>query len=366
MSMLETFVEVGKGLSILLQAGFGIFGLTHEFKNAGQLTRPGKIAIAGISLSAFFGMAIYIGEIYLKNLEEQKALRAIYEQQHKQTELLQRQTDTLNLTQRLMLPLEQVRLSLRVAVSSKNKVATEFCDEKFRQHPDDPIRVISFPMADAENSANSLHEVTSPMGHLLIGSREAVTTAVGTIGRFVDMPKLDYEALFHYADVDGKSKNRVVQVICYQRLDYPRAVIYLEYDALTLENNRGIFSILDLRGKYVGVRLADYILSEGVQIASFTVHFTSDPENLSLNLNVGGIVTDFRQGAKSPIGPSAPITRYASEKINNSTSFRLCGALGPVNAESMPILRYLSVTTGKPELSCEGQCTSRTNGGVMR
>lgn len=341
-----TIVQISKALSIVLQAGFGIFAMTHEFKRDGKLTKAGKIAIAGITLSAFFGFVLYVGEIYQRKSDEQKQLASIQEQQRKQTELLERQAQTLRTAQRLMFPIKGVRVSLGIAIPAQSQIVTEFCRGDIDNNPEKSPLII-FPLATTRNFRQQevLQEVTHPLGLLVIGSRAAVETVLASFPNTLEMPGIDYQASFQSARVGLGLRNRVTTVICYPNLTYPRAQVYLDYDELDVKFNRGLYSVLDLPGKHVGILLEDFNLNTEIKILHFDVHFSNDRNDESLDLKIGGPDTDPSQAPPGSSYSNGEIKRYSLvERRPGSSPLVYAGASGEVNGRTMPIVGY-------PELS---------------
>jgi hypothetical protein len=271
--MLTELVPIGKIISIVAQASFGIFALTHDWKKDGKLTRAGRAAVMGIAVSALFGVFMFWAEDKVKRDLQEIQLEEIARQQAVQTELLAKQAETLRTTQRSLFPIRKVRVSVALAFPPTSEAYLAECGEWSTV----PALFSDKPSILSARSAES--DAGRPVKYLTHASGSLIITPQGE-----PHPKL--HILLRGASLREGDANRIVDRLCVR--DKGIIVRFVYNETRVLENS-GIWSILDLQGKQVTVSLvarSPEVLNYG-HILSFEINFSEDKTDASTLLTAG-------------------------------------------------------------------------------
>src|ERR1051325_5097224 len=116
------FVSAWKVASIILTGAFGVLGLLKEFKNkdTGRITRAGVISLAGIFVSVTFGVMAQLSE-------ESAQQKARDDTAQKTLELTKNTAKTVRNLERVLFPLDQLKLNIWYDVPCDNARYKEFC-----------------------------------------------------------------------------------------------------------------------------------------------------------------------------------------------------------------------------------------------
>lgn len=271
-------VDIGKIAAVVAQAAFGVFALTHDWKKDGELTTAGRVAVLGICISALFGAGMIWSESQIKRSDEKAQLTRIENLQAIQNELLTKQADTLKTTQRALFPIKKIRASVLVFFPATSKAYEEECGSWAQTERVNPLtgKVSEQALkryADGWSKPGAIVNYINP-AHFIPG--RLLITAPGE-----KQPKLDVS--LPRAVADQTAENRIVEARCVRGRG---VVVELVFDETKVNENNGIWSILDLQGKQVSLSLVGQFQEDTGQILSFVINF-SEKGDESAQFKVG-------------------------------------------------------------------------------
>lgn len=315
---IESWVTIGKVISIITQCAFLIYGMANDLKSNGRLTRAGKIAVVGAAVSGLTTLALFLGE------------NAIKDRSNAEAELARRKTDeqqrlTRLRSKQLQYPFSTARMDLLIGFNPNSIMAQRLCKKEWQ---------LLESYGDTSGSSYSkiiddwvLTKLSAALFTVVIADNSLSENDVRMMGRpedhalslFVAHERLSWDAM-------KETFNTLSHVSCGKK---KTASIYFNFNALEIKKRSPVLtSLLELKDKKIFVRAGGNFGAEG-EIRYVRLHFSPNGLDETMSAEFGTQLDEYGSS------PSPSLRAFREE---HPSGLSLLFGIATINSQSMPNL----------------------------